>query len=120
MRSVQIAYALVRREMRSGEVEVLLEQRAGGSSIMPGMWELPQIDADALGPAREVLAVRHSITQTNYYVTIGEFSEPELEKLSAVRTARRWMPASRLTELPLTGLARKVLRRLAILSAMKF
>jgi A/G-specific adenine glycosylase len=120
MRSVQIAYALVRRELKSGGLEVLLEQRPANSGIMPGMWELPQIDADALGPAREVLAIRHAITQTNYYATIGEFSERELEKLSAVRTTRRWMPASRLTELPLTGLARKVFKRLAILSSMKF
>ena len=119
MRSVQVAYALVRRDASSG-VEVLLEQRPANSGIMPGMWELPQIDADALSPSREVLAVRHAITQTNYYATIGEFSERELEKLSALRTARRWMTAHRLAELPLTGLARKVLKRLAILSSMKF
>jgi A/G-specific adenine glycosylase len=119
MRSVQVAYALVRRESARNGVKIFLEKRSASASVMPGMWELPQIDPDALSPSRELLAVRHAITQTNYYATVAEFSEEELEQLSVAQTERRWMSANSLLSLPLTGLTRKVLKRLAILPAMK-
>jgi A/G-specific adenine glycosylase len=119
MRSVQVAYALVRRESARNGVKIFLEKRPANASVMPGMWELPQIDPDALSPSRELLAVRHAITQTNYYATIAEFSEEELEQLSVAKTERRWMSANSLLSFPLTGLTRKVLKRLEILPAMK-
>ncbi len=119
MRSQQVAYALVRRETSSGEVEVLLEQRPANASLMPGMWELPQIDPSEVNPAREVLAVRHAITLTNYYAMIADFSLEELDRISATKAVREWIAAKDLPALPLTGLGRKVLRRLSILSMTK-
>ena len=52
------------------ELAVLLEQRPAGASLMAGMWELPEIDGTNADAARRLLDVRHSITVTNYYVTV--------------------------------------------------
>jgi A/G-specific adenine glycosylase len=120
MRSVQVAYALVERETPRTGLEVILEQRPPGEAIMPGMWELPPVEPDEhLHPSRKVLSVRHSITQTNYYATITRYSPEEFEHLARRHGVRRWVAASKLASLPLTGLARKVLKRLAILPALK-
>jgi A/G-specific adenine glycosylase len=120
MRSVRIAYALVQRITRRKGVEVILEQRPAKQAIMPGMWELPPVDPDEhLHPSRELLAVRHSITQTNYYATITKYSPEEFKGLAGKRETRRWVAATELESLPLTGLARKVLKRLAILPSLK-
>ena len=72
---------------------------------MPGMWELPRAtmpDAAAL-----VLTVRHSITVNNYTVHVYRSGEPV--PYSALG---RWTRTDQLPLLPLTGLARKVLKRL--------
>ena len=42
MRTRQIAYALVRRD-RPGATQVLLQRRPLSTSLMPGMWELPEV-----------------------------------------------------------------------------
>ena len=42
MRSRQIAYALLRRD-RAGITQVLLQRRPLSASLMPGMWELPEV-----------------------------------------------------------------------------
>jgi A/G-specific adenine glycosylase len=107
MRSRESAYALVRR----GDAEVLLEQRDGSASLMPGMWELPSINAESAPKAKKAIMVRHSITDTNYYVTIYELGarQPRGLRKGAVR---RWFAVRELPAVPLTGLARKVLKRL--------
>ena len=57
---------------------------------MPGMWELPEIDAAKADAARRLLDVRHSITVTNYYVTVygydasGESILPKTERRAEV------------------------------------
>jgi A/G-specific adenine glycosylase len=95
-----IHFALARRNG-----EVLLVQRKNNESLMPGMWELPQlIPADANGNA--LLWLRHSITVTDYSVHVFETFPGE-------NSAGKWVPTSRLASLPLTGLARKILRRVA-------
>src|SRR5271170_2736531 len=43
MRNRQIAYALVRRD-RPGPTQVLLQRRPSSTSLMPGMWELPEVE----------------------------------------------------------------------------
>jgi A/G-specific adenine glycosylase len=107
------------------DVEVLLEQRPGEASLMAGMWELPEIDGTQIDgaqiegtrmkAARRLLDVRHSITVTNYYVTIYGY-EPSAESRLPVRgVVRRWVSVRELAELPLTGLTRKVLKRLKAL-----
>jgi A/G-specific adenine glycosylase len=116
MRSRESAYALVRRGAVSGArgavsgAEVLLEQRSAGASLMPGMWELPAIDAESAPEEKKALMVRHSITDTNYSVTIYDVGarRPRGLRKGAVR---RWFAVSELHTVPLTGLARKVLKR---------
>jgi A/G-specific adenine glycosylase len=87
---------------------VLLTQRAPGASLMPRMWELPPAHPSNGGSRRRpavLLRLRHSITDTDYRVTVlrGE--------ARAAQASGRWVRLSRLPRLPLTGLARKILRR---------
>lgn len=87
--------------------DVLLVQRANDESLMPGMWELPALPG--AGPATKLLlSVRHSITVTDYSVTVFEVQHMR-------EIAGKWIPASRLKSIPLTGLARKILRRVALI-----
>jgi A/G-specific adenine glycosylase len=101
-----IQYALSRRGPT-----VLLSQRGRLESHMPGMWELPEI---ALEMAREngstcpLFTLRHSITNTDYCVRVVELSAPGYAE-------GVWVAQDRLAGLPLTGLARKILRRAGII-----
>jgi len=104
----EVAYALVERKG-----QVLLEQRPRDASLMAGMWELPQIEAAEM--ERSLLTVRHSITTTNYAVTICAYSSEEAHLLPASKGKRKWVSSNVLHEIPLTGLTRKVLRRLKVL-----
>jgi A/G-specific adenine glycosylase len=114
MRSRQIAYLLISRERESAE-QVLLQQRPLSAAQMPGMWELPEVAVcdDDLG--RVELTLRHAITVTNYHVRVLRFSEKDgRRRLSADGHRRKWLAAADLNQTPLTGLARKILRRLGI------
>jgi len=93
----EINYALDRRNG-----SIFLVKRPATASLMPGMWELPEI-AGAQVKTRPDLTLRHSITVTDYHVGVLEGEAPE-------GTAGNWVAKSRLTKLPLTGLARKILR----------
>lgn len=126
MRSRKAAYAFLRREPKAKprvrslramaeEAEILLEQRPASASLMPGMWELPEIDPEANEQETRLMDVRHSITVTNYYVTIYGFEIESEDNLPAGAGTRRWVKVRELHELPLTGLARKVLKRLKAL-----
>jgi len=99
-----------KREIRFGLArrgsDVLLVQRGKGQSLMPGMWELPEYRGN--GDCRELDSLRHSITVTDYKVRVMELTDPG-------PSAGRWVAASRLSTLPLTGLARKILRRVQLL-----
>jgi len=96
-RKREIHYAL---DCRDGFV--FLVQRPSTVSLMPGMWELPEIDAaNTNGQAH--LSLRHSITVTDYRVQV--MLEPAPRTVDGC-----WIAGSRLTKLPLTGLTRKVLR----------
>ena len=69
LRSRHVACLLATRKRGTG-TEVLLERRSPEASLMPGMLELPPLPVEA-GEGREpVLRLRHSITNTNYYVEI--------------------------------------------------
>jgi len=100
---------------RPAELAVLLEQRPAGASLMPGMWELPQIDTANADVAKRLLDLRHSITVTNYYVTVYGYDASGESKLPESKNVRKWVNSRELTELPLTGLTRKVLKRLKTL-----
>jgi A/G-specific adenine glycosylase len=115
MRNRQIAYALLRRN-RSGTAQVLLQQRPSSASLMPGMWELPEVTMSDDDHDRVEIKLRHAITVTNYQVQVLRFSEREATlRFSSGENLRQWTKSSELSSLPLTGLARKVLRRLQIM-----
>ena len=123
-RSRQVAYLLsTRKRGRSGmSTEVLLERRDNEASLMPGMLELPGLPVEAVEGREPVLRVRHSITDTNYYVEVFTPRGSEDRKLRravpASRDALEWYPVTRLRDLPLTGLARKVLLRVDLMSGL--
>jgi A/G-specific adenine glycosylase len=116
MRSRQIAYALLRRH-RAGSVQVMLEQRPSSASLMPGMWELPEVAMLESDQERVELTLRHAITITNYQVRVLRFAEQEAKlRFTTGENPRQWTRSSELSTLPLTGLARKVLQRLQIMT----
>jgi A/G-specific adenine glycosylase len=90
-------YALARKDGR-----VLLQQRPRDSRLMPGMWELPQC---AAAHGQPLLTLRHSITTTDYTVLVFTSS-------AAMKPGRRWMPVEEAMRMALTGLTRKILRRI--------
>jgi A/G-specific adenine glycosylase len=98
----RIAYfGLSRKEGR-----VFLVRRDDGASLMAGMWELPELRE--VNGAKPLFSLRHSITVTDYAVHVVEMNRPgQLEG--------EWVPDSRLRSLPLTGLTRKILRRVEML-----
>jgi A/G-specific adenine glycosylase len=115
MRSREIAYALLRRD-QSGITQVLLERRPLSASLMPGMWELPEVAMQPDDHQRVEIALRHAITVTNYRVQVLRFSEHEAgDRWPAQPHPRQWAKSSELGSLPLTGLARKILQRLQIM-----
>jgi A/G-specific adenine glycosylase len=99
-RKREICYVLQVRDRR-----VLLVQRPCEAALMAGMWELPEI----LSPngARPWLTLRHSITATDYSVRVFRGVAPEVNG--------KWIHRSRFAHLPLTGLARKILRAAGII-----
>jgi A/G-specific adenine glycosylase len=131
-RSLPVAYLLDMRK-RGPATEVLLERRADDASLMPAMYELPPLPLEAVEGREPVLRVRHSITNTNYYVQVYAVrhhemnggSQSRLEAYSlrrAIADADRdlhWVRTSRLAGLPLTGLGRKILQRLQVMDNPK-
>ena len=84
---------------------VLLVRRPKAVSLMPGMWELPEITANGHKPE---FSLRHSITVTDYVVHVVRGVSPE-------STGGRWVLAGKAAALPLTGLTRKILRTARII-----
>lgn len=93
-----ICYALDHRNR-----SVFLVQRPKHSSLMPGMWELPEIPASK-GPNPASFTLRHSITETDYTVRVLRGQAPGPNQ-------GRWVPKRSIPRLPLTGLTRKILRQ---------
>ena len=96
------------------QTEVLLERRPAQASLMPGMLELPPLPLDAVEPFEPLLRVRHSITNTNYYVQVYADAPRLRAAIVAPEGDLLWCRTGMLEETPLTGLARKVLRRLGV------
>ena len=118
-RSHPAAFLLATRK-RGVTTEVLLERRDAEASLMPNMFELPPLPMDAVTGREPLMRLRHSITNTNYYVEIhgeGELRDRTLRQaVPAALDTLSWHAVPRLHALPLTGLARKVLARLDLLS----
>jgi A/G-specific adenine glycosylase len=83
---------------------VALVQRAVHSRLMAGMWELPETSAKK--PRSPAMQLKHSITNTDYEVRVWKGARPK----GSTR-----IQLSRIEELPLTGLTRKILRRMGLL-----
>ena len=93
----EITYSLTRRAD-----SILLVQRPKNESLMPGMWELPQVPNTSDAP---LFSLSHSITVTNFAVRVT----------ASTRASGQWIKLSRLNTLPLTGLAQKILRTAKII-----
>jgi A/G-specific adenine glycosylase len=83
---------------------VFLVQRDHELALMPGMWELPEIAVNGMRPEVS-FRLRHSITVTDFFVEVSLGQPP-----AGIRG--RWFTRTQLQELPLTGLARKILRQI--------
>lgn len=99
-RKAELHYALVRRNG-----SILLCKRNKNSSLMPGMWELPEIKAARKQSKLALLKLRHSITTTDYTVFVHDEQRRK-------RQGDRWVPLRSIERLPLTGLTRKIIRGL--------
>lgn len=99
-RKAVLNYALVRKNG-----SVLLRQRERALSLMPGMWELPLLEAAQTAGRAPLLTLRHSITTTDYYVFV-------FAGRTRAKARGKWVAPHAAERLPLTGLARKILRRL--------
>jgi A/G-specific adenine glycosylase len=86
---------------------VLLVQRPQNASLMAGMWELPQQEGP-IGQSELIFTLRHSITVTDYTVRVWR-------NVASDYNGGTWVPMARLRKLPLTGLARKILKKASFL-----
>jgi A/G-specific adenine glycosylase len=116
-----IAYGLAARADR-----VYLVRRGRSQSLMPGMWELPQLshgDNSAYGAGHGAphlpgfgrcgslqpeFTLRHSITVTDHTVHVCRVPAAGLR-------GGRWFPLQDAAALPLTGLARRILHRASLI-----
>ena len=105
----EIHYALDFRNRNRRAREVFLVQRSPDLSLMPGMWELPELES-ANGDS-PMFSLRHSITVTDYTVRVWRYTLPS-------RVRGKWIPVQRLREVALTGLARKILRKAETLQSV--
>ena len=103
----EIHYALDCRNRNGSGGEVFLVQRAKDASLMARMWELPEM-ANEHGASKPSFTLRHSITVTDYTVLVWRAAAPEC-------VGGKWIPATRLGRVALTGLARKILRKAELL-----
>ncbi|MBI2682170.1 MAG: A/G-specific adenine glycosylase [Acidobacteriales bacterium] len=98
-RRIVAAYALAQRKDR-----VWLVQRPYDHSLMAGMWELPE----TVARGEPCLRLKHSITNTDIAVSVF--------RARPARSSRgKWVRAADAVDLPLTGLTRKILRRVGLL-----
>ena len=86
---------------------VFLVQRPKSASLMPGMWELPEIPA-MKSSVQASFTVRHSITVTDYTVHVMLGPAP-------VGSGGRWVAKTRIQQFPLTGLTQKILREAKVI-----
>ena len=100
-RSASLLVVLQRRHL-------MLRQRPLSESLMPGMWELPQFEPSVHDAP--ILTLQHSITNTDWTVKVFD------RKQATLHANSRWIPLRSITRVPLTGLTRKILRRLELLA----
>ena len=99
-----LCYALARKNSA-----ILFVQRPHDASLMAGMWELPAILPSQVNGEQPWAQLRHSITDTDYQVAVFAVAPSQLQDFE---TDGRWLTRRQWERLPLTGLTRKILRRL--------
>ena len=120
-KSAEITYALAARDGR-----IYLVRRGRREALMPGMWELPQLSKGdcagsvagdgaphlpglgRCGSLKPDFTLRHSITVTDHTVHVRRVP-------AAALRGGRWFPLPDAAALPLTGLARRILRRASLI-----
>ncbi len=114
-----IAYALSERKGC-----VYLVRRKETESLMPGMWELPLLPkvphlcppepalsgVEGVDMGKTEFVLRHAITSTDYSVSVIRVPQGNISLRGG-----RWVRAGARSGLPLTGLARKILRRAGLI-----
>ena len=97
-----------------GTGEVRLVQRPKKASLMPSMWELPQLSEPprSLPTAAHWRTFRHSITVTDYTVhVLRNMPLRNMPRLKAPFAAKgKWIAIDRIPQIPITGLTRKILK----------
>ena len=106
----------------NGKAKVRLVQRAKKALLMPGMWELPQSSEPPflLPKSAPWRKFRHSITVTDYTVHVfrnpdaivwGEgYAPSKWPPHKAVSKHGKWIAVDRFSQIPITGLTRKILK----------
>lgn len=102
-RKATLSYVLAQRDGA-----VLLRQRPLDVSLMPGMWELPQLKGKPTERIRLLLKVRHSITTTDYSISVFRSQSGKLP-------VGLWVKLQSADRRPLTGLTRKILHKLELI-----
>jgi A/G-specific adenine glycosylase len=82
---------------------VLLVRRGPDESLMSGMWELPML-SHSIRNQKVLFRVRHSITVTDYVVSV--VAQPEASAENG-----EWIDRRKALKLPLTGLTKKILQK---------
>ena len=100
----QLAYALAWKDG-----SVALRQRPSDATLMAGMWELPSVPEERRGGKAVLARLRHAITDTDYEIHIILFDPQEMESFA---TEMRWVAPRQWQRLALTGLTRKILRKI--------
>jgi A/G-specific adenine glycosylase len=85
------------------EGQVYLVKRPADASLMAGMWELPEILRKNGDAGAVAYTFRHSITTTNYTVSVWRDTSP-------LPSGGKWIPVGQLRKVAMTGLARKIFR----------
>ena len=83
---------------------------------MPGMFELPPLPIDSVTKSVPLLRVRHAITNTNYQVEVFADDAKLRTAIPAAEDDLHWAATQQLSILPLTGLTRKCLIRMGIMT----
>ena len=98
---------------------VRLVQRPKKTSLMPGMWELPQTSElpRPLPASARWRTFRHSITVTDYTVHVVRNTSLRNTLLRGAPPAAKgkWIAIHRIPQLPITGLTRKILKASGII-----
>jgi A/G-specific adenine glycosylase len=105
----KLAYGLRTRRKR-----IFLLRRSDRETVMPGMWELPPVTLAADVPDSQ-FTLRHAIMNTDYLVQVARTDDSARLPASIRGEKAQWFSPRQAARLPLTGLARKILKHAAII-----